>query len=354
MVSISKNGILATGRNLFSWFTRIGAKIEREFRRVTFFSAAGVSSFLGDEVRATLSFTRVAEYSPATSYIANDIFDDFQEIHGFRQRFTYKIDRATIDTKLGLIFDTNNNIVQESSSWPSGHLIGAAITKPRKIFTKDLQSFNKKILLPSNGFYHWLLEDLPSFLGSMQYSENSEIIHYEKAPSYVKEFAKLLNTKITQVPQFVSANNLIVTSKTHDTGWVHPKDVTILRNFFSESIENMIYGRKIYISRLNSSRSPVWEKTLQDKLSAEGWEILFLEEMELKDQIKKVSTAEILCGVHGAGLSHAVWLTKDSKLIELSPNEYRNCFSNLSQVCKLKYEIIPISVGENEVLRQLI
>jgi capsular polysaccharide biosynthesis protein len=90
-----------------------------------------------------------------------------------------------------------------------------------------------------------------------------------------------------------------------------------LRSFFAPNIREREDAKRVYISRLNSSRSPNFEKELVYRLREEGWEILNTESMSLIDQVNTISSASTLCGVHGAGLAGMIWMTSGSQVIEL-------------------------------------
>jgi capsular polysaccharide biosynthesis protein len=197
-------------------------------------------------------------------------------------------------------------------------------------------------LLPSNGYYHWLVEDLPLFLEMLRRVPNSKVLVYEKCPQYVKDFASTLAQDVISVPRFVNLKSTSIISKGPNTEWVHPSDVEILRSYFAKELSPRRGGTKVYVSREKSSRSPFFEKEIVHFLRNSGWKILFAEEMTLIDQIRTFSEAEVICGVHGAGLSGMIWMEEGSKVIELSPEKFIPCFARMSNVLNHKYLRIEI------------
>lgn len=316
---------------------KVGVSIERILRSFRPFSVAGVSNLYCDELQANIKFRQIGEYSPSLSYEVKDPFFGVKEIHGFRQRFKVEISNPIVDSEFGHVFDKNLNLIQESSSWPSGHLLSATIQRPQK---KNVFQIDKKInLLPSNGYYHWLIEDLPPHISNLDLDDRVTGI-YQASSKFVKSFASEFAPRQVLLPKYFQPSELLLSTKTHDTGWAHPKDVEILRKFFKNkiSIEPKL---QIYISRTYSTRSPRWELKLQNLLGSNGWKIIHAENLEFSEQISIISNAKILCGVHGAGLANAVWMKEKSKLIEISPTNFRNCFANLATVVGLDYKLIP-------------
>lgn len=53
---------------------------------------------------------------------------------------------------------------------------------------------------------------------------------------------------------------------------------------------------------------------------------LLLESVPMKEQLKFIRKTDILIGMHGAGLTHVLFLPKTSGLIELFPQKFRKMF----------------------------
>ena len=242
-------------------------------------------------------------------------------------------------------------MIAESTSWPKELILLNSIPKPLITKHLDFSSDRQVLLLASNGFYHWLYEDLPAFLFASENSKNQITLVHENVPSFVQSFLPLIPGEIVRVPRFVSLNSLTFTSRGGTTGWLDPVDRKMLRTFFAKHIKGPIPNRKVYISRLKSSRSPSFEEELISKLAKDGWLILETESMAVLEQIETISTAEILCGVSGAGLSGAVWLNQNAKVIELSPKRFIPAFSRMCHTSDLEYirigyEEPPLSLGD--------
>jgi hypothetical protein len=255
----------------------------------------------------------------------------------FPIRQVFEIAEVSLDLKTGMMFTKKGTYLLESSNWPSSSVVTnyiPTITRSQKVGSK----IQKMAIIPSNGFYHWLIEDLPSAIGLIQSEESSKLVVWESCPSYVKDFIRISGIEAISAPRFSRVRNLRFVEKVQNTGWPDPRDLEILRRYFERYIGKET-GKNVYISRLNSSRSPKFEQELVDVLSARGWEILNLEGIPLDEQIGLISSASKILGVHGAGLSGIVWASPNTKVIELMPfNRKIDCIYNLAQVREQSYK----------------
>ena len=304
-----------------------------------------------DEVKPNLDFKVVMKFSNNSFIEHFNKVNNFTEGHAFESRFLIDATNVKIDTKSGLVFDQKSIVVSESSSWPADRILLGSPYVPRVSASAIEQSYSDYLILPSNGFYHWLIEDLPPFLYALRNSHGpTKVLYCNDAPSYVLDIIRELPIQAIATPRGVRVNKIRFVTRGPDTGWPLKEDVSELRNFFAASLQSVSSAKKIYISRLRSTRSPKFEKGLVEILEREGWKILHLEDMSVKEQIIEFSSASIVCGVHGAGLSGIVWMDSNTKVIELSPRgRHVPCFSRLSSMLGIEHELIIFEESSNDV-----
>ena len=343
-------------RKIFVVISRSRARLIRRMIELLGISDREMEILFGGEYPSLESFEILKRYSKASSRTSQHPRDDLLEQMIFPDRFLYKIRDVSIDTMTGTIFTSKKRIIPESSTWPRAHLL--LNSPPKPLFPHRLTfPIERTVLhLPSNGFYHWLFEDLPPYLFALENSKKSVTLIHEGAPAYVDSFIPLISGEIMRVPRFISTGSLTSITKGPNTGWVDPIDLKTLKTFFKKHIGSTAPGKKIYISRLNSTRSPSFEKELIQRLNSEGWVILQTELMSMVDQIGEISTAEILCGVHGAGLSGIAWMSPGTTLIELSPRRLIPCFARICNNLNNNYFRIPYEeprLDIDEIYRQI-
>ncbi len=96
-----------------------------------------------------------------------------------------------------------------------------------------------------------------------------------------------------------------------------------------------------YVKRSSRSLAPHIEKELLDKignLSHVDLHVVDFASMSFEQQIKTVANTDVLLGVHGNGLSHALFMSPGSTLIELFPKKsFRAEYKILASLRGLKY-----------------
>jgi len=325
---------------LYEYLNRVFSYLKRLSIKYLILKSGLPRQLFLDEVKAHLSFEVVNRFSN-NSYIEHfNKVNRFTEAHAFDSRFLIDAKDVKVDIKSGLIFDQLSTVVSESSSWPADRILLGSPFVPR-IGAVSIENNTENIVLPSSGFYHWLIEDLAPFLYCLRNSEKSApVLYYHNAPSYVIDLIRELPNKTLAMPRGVHIEKVRFVTRGPDTGWPLIEDVFELRNYFFESLQKVKSTKRIYISRQKATRSPKFETALVKILEKEGWKILFLEEMSLREQIVEFSSASIVSGVHGAGLSGIVWMDSKAKVIELSPIRHVPCFSRLSSVVGCDHELI--------------
>ena len=332
---------------------RVRARFKREIIQRITTEKLHITSLAYGPYASELSFQSRKLYSKQTVVEIQHDRDGFFQGHLFQERRLFDVQNVVLDLKSGIFFTDGKKIVEESSSWPSLNLLLNSIPKPPRVNLLPHLQVPQVVAISSNGFYHWLIEDLAPFIFAHNEFPDSTILVSENAPFYVKTFVEKYYSNIKFVPRFVHLEHYTFVSRGPDTQWVHPQDILTLRNFFVSSMQPTILDRKIYISRVNSSRSPAFEKELVLKLIKAGWEILETQVLTLDEQIEAISSAEIVCGVHGAGLAGMIWMAPNTTVIELGTRNFVPCFSRLSAICNQNYFRIPYEDNELKNVNQI-
>ena len=102
-------------------------------------------------------------------------------------------------------------------------------------------------------------------------------------------------------------------------------------------IKDDSYPNKIYIERKISKngsnlRAVFPQEVLHGDLIANGWHIVYLEDIPILDQIKFFANAKQIAGVHGAALTNILYTPVDASIIEIThANGSPDCFLKLSE-----------------------
>ena len=317
--------------------TRARARAKREFLKWVRVSPVNVIQILESEYVPKIPFEKVREIAPSQFIEIENPRSLQKEAHSFSPRYLLRIDSSStvIDARTGLVF-SGKQIVAESSAWP--HLWLAISSIPLPILPREilLGENENTVLLPSNSFYHSLIEDIPKFLAQISILDNATILIPENANTWIRELVTLFPNQVLEVPRYYKPKKHFFISSGGDSGWPHPQDIALLRNTFLPACL-VIPEVCVYVSRIRSSRSPVFESKLCELLEGLGWKVAYMENLTLIDQIALFSSARVVAGVHGAGLAGIVWMQSGCKVIELGPDRFVPCYARLARLVALDY-----------------
>lgn len=274
--------------------------------------------------------------SPATELVfgKENIFK-----HNFNSKYQIEISNVIVNLENNLIYVTQNGgkdayLLDESSDWPSDRNLITSEKPPRNQLP---EVNNGKIGLSKSGFYHLITEDLAALL--MNKSE-FPILNYQGNSKLVSQVLSGLNQEIVTTPKWVFVKSLSFVTRGLDLGYLHPEGLSSLRKYGQYSSGAQDIKEKIYVSRIGTRRSIHGEELIAEHLANQGFRILRAENLTFKEQIDLFLRAQILVGVHGAGLTNGIW-TPQAKLIELMPSDRINrCFEWQSNLLESAYERI--------------
>jgi capsular polysaccharide biosynthesis protein len=217
----------------------------------------------------------------------------------------------------------------------------------------------------SHNFFHWFLDVLQKieFIDqSRKYILNhkfSIIIPVKHNNFYIKESIQAFNLNF----YFQSKNELIVSDKSilipnlAPTGNYRKKIVLNLR----QRIRNYWIKRylikknntcdRVYISRQSTNKRRLQnEDKIISILKKFKFNILDFDQINFDKQIKYIMNSKILISIHGAGLTHMLWMRPKSKILEIRAknNCEDNCYFSLASDLGHKYYYITANKTDNK------
>jgi len=275
----------------------------------------------------------------------NSTTDELLELNNYKSRINhnrtiFEVKNAILNAKSGVVW-FKGKIVEESTVWSISDLI---IWEPKPILKKRLGgNFNN---LPDNGFYHFIIEDLPRFLDTTYLNLNLTTIYGSKS-SYIQDVFKILkNTKSAYFDYPVLCEKLVISEKTSGGIFTQADHRKLLS--FSKNIKPKSDNKNIFISRKNrlkdiEGRGIQYIDEIELLFARNSFKIVFLEELSLIDQISTVKNAQVIAGFHGAGLANIVWSKDKYKVIEISESRITSHFQHIASICKHEYRFVKAS-----------
>jgi len=245
------------------------------------------------------------------------------------------LSNVKLNPKTGVVW-SKNKIISESSLWDTKDLLK---WEPKPFLYFRINGiFNS---LPDNGFFHFLIEDLPRFIEVNSINKMSQSIGGSNA-KYIIETLDFLSYGNYFIPDYpLKLETLYLSEKIHGKLFSNT-DLDLLKSTFASQI-NEITSEKIFISRQDKkgtkfeSRGILKKSELENLFTGYGFQIVFMEELSFFDQIKLSSSSICIAGFHGAGLSNIIWAKPGTKIIEITNSRDTEHFQHISKICEQKY-----------------
>ncbi len=261
--------------------------------------------------------------------------------HFFEARSLQVLNNVILEPKNGFIYSRNGKYLIESTPWNPLHVYNSFPWNLSGSVSKLEIDF--AIYITSNSYYHWLIEDLPSTIFCLEKYPNSLVLAYKNSPSYVRDFLEHLNREVIYIDGPFEVKSLLFVTKRADSGWPHPTDIQVLKSFQSSLTSTLpsTSSSKLYVSRMNSKRSPVNESEVVKEFESKGFLSLELEKLGFIQQIELLSNCTVVAGVHGAGLTNMIWMNSGSLVQDIANSNYwTECFHRLAHLNFHKYRAV--------------
>lgn len=265
----------------------------------------------------------IFNYSDPVLHQGVDVRNGRVKGHFFVGRNGYQISNVILEPKQGILYTFGGELIIESTSWNSLHQYISFPWNPGRI--KRSISVEKGIIISSNPYGHWLIEDLPLVIAAMEFDSEAPLLVARNHPKYVGDFLQTTNREIEYLDGPNKVSSVLLVEKAFDSGWVHPKDRVILRSYkpFLEAMNSNKYeAKKIYATRKGLKRSPLNESDLEKLFESFGFEVYDLSKLDFLDEIALIASCDVLAGIHGSSFTNEVWMKDGSMAFEITNRNY--------------------------------
>ncbi len=198
----------------------------------------------------------------------------------------------------------------------------------------------------SGGFFHWfgdVVQKLEALeMAGLDRNSYTLIIPKSFTMEFTIESLKTynLNYKIVEDSEILLACKLLFVPQIAPTGNYRPELMQNMRKRFKDRYKVEPKQKRVFISRTKALRRTIInESDLTPILKENGFDIITMEDLTFGEQYQRVAEAEILISLHGAGLTHMIWMEEYSKVVEIRAKDdaINNCYFSLASDLNLDY-----------------
>jgi hypothetical protein len=312
---------------------RIRLRLKREFVKVLKYQPHKFTSIVRGEKKPFSSVGKIEMYSKGLSLEVIDPRSGSARGHYFNRRDIYKVQNVILEPRQGLIYSSDGKLISESTNWSTSNLYESFPWNPRNVRRK--LNVGLAINLTSSAFGHWLVEDLASTIYLIEKYPSVPVLISKTRSRFVDELIKFLNCEVIEIDGPVQVNNLLMTTKENDSGWMNPKDLEVLEGFRNKIPEiTAPHNSKIYATRRSLKRSPCNEPDIELVFQDYGYEVLKLEDLDFISEISLMKNVTHLAGVSGSWQFNSIWMKSHTTMIDIANENYWTELAH--RVCDLK------------------
>lgn len=203
-------------------------------------------------------------------------------------------------------------------------------------------------------YYHWILDSLTRLRLRDDLPETTKILLPKSDAPYMRETLELLGLwKFVEQPRanHVAPERFYFCSPTAMTGVWNPEGFNWLRKRFSPYFSDQCVNRRVFLTRRGTNRIPEELANIEKQFEMAGFQIVNPGEMSVLEQIKLISGAEAVAGIHGAAMTNILWAREGTPVLELFGNSYLNaCYEVIAIQGGLNYSAAHHDVAEDREL----
>jgi hypothetical protein len=201
----------------------------------------------------------------------------------------------------------------------------------------------------ANVYYHWMMDVLPRLAIIEKKYPLKEISYFvtefSQMPFQVETLQKIgipINKIIASNDNWhfhLKCKDLIVPSLVSPVDQATPFQIEYLRSLYKDSMKEQVPAQRIYISRKKVGRRElVNEPEIWDFLSKIGFEIVYCEDLSVKEQVVLFSSSSFIICSHGSALVNLAFCNPKTIVIDIFNEKHINpCFWFMSKINNLNY-----------------
>lgn len=227
----------------------------------------------------------------------------------------------------------------------SAQLILPSPVKLPGAWTSILSNWND-----GRNYFHWLLDGLTRLAIREQVPEPTKIIIPANPSGFVTQTIRLLGLEdqvLSAPAKCIQLERFYFCSPTAMTGVWNPFGYRWLKERFSPYFAEVCSGRPVFLTRRDASRLPVNLEEIEARFSKMGFSIIDCGSISVLEQIRALSGAPAIAGLHGAAMTNLLWARPGTPVLELFQPDFLNaCYEQIAFHGELDYSYYIHKDGE--------
>ena len=250
--------------------------------------------------------------------------------------------------------DLNTVVFDNSGTELQQHTVGASgLLRSLCERSKPVSLSGRAVLLGAKGahnFYHWTTDIVPKIglllQSGIDIQPTDKFIVSRADKDFAQQLLSVFHIKPSQIvasetlSPFIAADELVVPYLQNKMGY--SMDAWLPRFMKSAMPAAAVAqnGRKLFVNRNAATAAG---RVLNNSRQVEGWfmqqgfDVVYPETLSIKEQAGLFSSATVVAGVHGAGLSNIVYCREGTRVIEFYGAHIAPCYWIISALAALEY-----------------
>jgi hypothetical protein len=257
-----------------------------------------------------------------------------EEAHGWAPYRARELQGVTLDVDSGLAF-VSHQVIAQSGSGTRASRDAAFVSGASVRLQKTRPSIVNHAIAPLGDVhhhYHVMLETLPRMLHARAMNPDVRFVTSSAIADRYQMLFDDLHLSIQRCdPGEVLIGNPLVLVDQPDLFWPRQADLAAL-HLVHESPDSPP-TRFLYLPRGVPSRETKNEASLENELSKNGFDIIYMNDLSIREQWRVASEAQCIVGLHGAALTSVAVTPPDSSLVEISSGErFEGCYRRIAKL----------------------
>ncbi len=246
-----------------------------------------------------------------------------------------------VDLDNGIGLSENLEIIQETKKYPT--IKNATYLSKISNYTE----INDEYVIVINGalnaqYFHIWFDSLIKLYYLNQLENKPVIVLWDKTPQIYKDVIYSFNDifKINEVTtRFIKVKNYGIIKNLYwakHAPYFSPK----IRDFLAAKLVKQQYEfpKKVYIKR--KTRPIINAEEIEKIFTEKGFEMIYLEDLNIFEQAELFHNADVVAGLHGAGFTNLIFASPKLKIIELQNFAIVTTYYFISKQLDLDYHYV--------------